>query len=241
MDVKNLFGKNRELNEDVYRNIVSLKKSQDLFDDLYDGLEDESELMQLAQATESRIKSHIPSDMISRGFHYSTAIEYPFKPESYLSTRYSNGTFPCWYGGINDMTTIYETAYHSLIGEMAIEGVGYLEEDIIRERVIYKVHCKSIMIDLVGKQIDNPYLISNSYVETQNIGNLISSEGHPGILYPSARRPGGEYIAVFNINLLSNPRISYYCKYIINPKNETVKVKRSNKIILEAKLSDLQA
>mgnify|MGYP002682808346 CR=1 FL=1 len=40
----------------------------------------------------------------------------------------------------------------------------------------------------------------------QSVGARIHREGHPGLLTQSVRRPAGENVAIFNPDVLSNPR-----------------------------------
>lgn len=60
-----MFDQSRDFDDDVFRNIVSLRESQNLFADLSGG--DES-LSRLAVELEMRAKKDIPPGMIHRGF-----------------------------------------------------------------------------------------------------------------------------------------------------------------------------
>ncbi|MFO1257400.1 MAG: RES family NAD+ phosphorylase [Gammaproteobacteria bacterium] len=218
--MNSLFERNVELNHIIKRNITSLRISEDLFDDLYDLHDEDSK--QIAIRVESRIKK-APSDLLSRSFYYTTAIEYPFKRENYINTRYSNGQYACWYGSLTEITTIYETAYHALKSEQGIEG---LNEEVIRERAVYNIHCHAILIDLSEKSKDYPELIFNDYTFTQQIGRQLQTEGHPGLLAPSARHAEGLNVVAFNKNILSNPLLNCYLTYFINPNNGTVRIEK---------------
>lgn len=213
-----LFEKNATLNEDIKRNIPSLRISEDLFDDLYD---DNNDYHEIAIAAESRAKQGLPTNIIQRGFHYTTGVLFPFESENYQRTRYSDGSFGCWYGSMDLETTIYETAYHNLKNELNIEGIS---EIITRERAIYNVLCQGVLLDFRGKQISCPELIYDDYAFTQQIGRRLSNEGHPGLLAPSARKKDGVNVAIFNPKILSNARVNQYLTYYIDPVNETVKV-----------------
>lgn len=217
-----LFDKIEEVNRDIKRNIVSLIVSEDLFDDLHGNDSDSSKL---AQAMENRIKKDISPDLISRGFHYTTAIDFPFKTENYQATRYSDGSFACWYGSKDLETTIYETAYHALKDVSNIIGI---DEIIHRERAIYNILCRGILIDLVGKQQAYPALVTDGYDYTQSLGKKIANGGNPGLLAPSARKKEGVNVVVFKQEILSEPRLSSYLIYHIDPIKKIVSVKRSN-------------
>lgn len=213
-----LFEKNASLNQDIKRNIPSLIKSEDLFDDLYD---DDDDAKSIAIAAEARVKQDSPSSFIQRGFHYTMSVMYPFESEHYQRTRYSDGSFGCWYGSMDLETTIYETAYHNLKNELNVRGV---DEIIIRERAIYNIYCESVLLDFRGKHIAFPQLIHDDYAYTQQIGGRLSSQGHPGLLAPSARKIGGVNVVVFNPTILSNPRPNQYLTYYIDPVNEAVEI-----------------
>jgi hypothetical protein len=224
-----LFEKSIDLDQDVFRNIVSLRESVDLFDDLTDG--DES-LSEVAIEAEMRVKKDLyPAQpgLIYRGFHYNTAIGYPFETEPYMATRYGDGTFGVWYGALDLETTLYETVYHMLRVELAVEGIS---DVIIRERAVYKIHCCAILLDLCGKEIDYPQLVSNDYEFTHTIGKRLQREGHPGLLAPSARC-GGKNIVVFNPSVLSDPINHCFLTYSFNPDKMEVKIEREEGKVLK--------
>jgi hypothetical protein len=203
-----LYDKTFDFNNDVFRNIVSLRESVDLFADLTDG---DEFLSEVAVTAEMRVKADIPTGMIERGFHYSTAIAYPFEAEPCLSSRYGTGAFGVWYGSLELDTTIHETAYHMMREELRVEG---LKGPIVRERAVYLVHCRAVLIDLRGKEKRFPGLIAQDYSLTHEIGERMHTEGHPGLLAPSARCTGTNLVS-FTPSILSDPRqncfLTYYC------------------------------
>ena len=113
-----LFARVRDFDEDAYRNIVSLRKSEDLFDDLTGG---DTSMSAIAIEAEAKVKANIPLGLIPRGFHYTISINYPFENEPYLKTRYGNGSYGVWYGALALNTTIHETAFHMVKEESGIE------------------------------------------------------------------------------------------------------------------------
>lgn len=223
--MKVLFDKVRDFDDDVFRNIVSLRESQDLFDDLTD---DEG-ATQYAIAAEAQVKSNLPSGVIERGFDYTTAIDYPFTNEPYLLSRYGNGSFGVWYGALDLETTLYETLYHTVREESKVEGLtGILK----RERAVYLVRTRAILIDLMGKEKKYPELIADSYALTQQIAERVHKE-HPGLLAPSARYSGTNLIA-FTPKILSNPRVNCYLTYTYDyQKKSAVVERRPGEVILE--------
>ena len=221
---KALFDKTTDFDRKPYRNITSLRESEDLFDDLTDGDEEASAI---GAEAEMRVKEKlVPRSpaIIHRSFQYSKSIiEYPFEKEPYLSTRFGDGTYGVWYGSIELRTTVYETGYHMIKAELAVEG---LDEVIIRERAVYRVRCRAILIDLREKEKSFPKLVANDYSFTQRIGRRINKEGHPGLLAPSARC-NGINVAIFNPGVLSDPQLHCYLTYSFDPALLNVKVERT--------------
>lgn len=223
-----LFEHSRAVDQDVFRNIVSLRESRDLFADLSRG---DAALSELAAHLEMRVKQDIPSGMINRGFHYTTAILYPFDNEPYLSTRYGNGTHGVWYGSLLMETSIRETGHHMIRAEMAVEG---LAEIVVRERAVYLVRCQAVLLDLTGQAAGHPELLNDDYAFTQGIGARLQREGHPGLLYPSARHRGGENLAAFRPGILSDPRMHCYLTYYLDPTARVFRVERQpGKVLLQ--------
>lgn len=215
-----LFARTRDIDQDVFRNITSLRTTQDLFDDLAGG---DNDIAELLAATEMRVKHHIPAGIIQRGFHYTTAIGYPFDTEPFMTSRYGDGSYGVWYGSLDLETTVFETAWHMIQDESGIEG---LDEIVVRERAVYLVNCRAILLDLVGKQKEFTALIDDDYSFTQQIGNRLHREGHPGLLAPSARRNRGTNAAILNPGVLRNPRVQCYLTYRFDPRENVVSVER---------------
>jgi len=161
--------------------------------------------------------------VIDRGFHYSTAILYPFKPENWLRTRYSDGRHAAWYGSIDTETTLWETGYHALKAELAVEGVSPI---VYRERAVYQVRARGLLIDITDKAASHPDLISNDYGFCQSVGQRVHAEGHPGILSPSARHGSGTNLVAFRKSILQDPKLSFYLSYLINTQERVITVER---------------
>lgn len=223
--MKVLFDRVRDFDDDVFRNIVSLRESQDLFDDL---TVDEG-ATQYAIAAEAQVKSNLPPGVIERGFDYTTAVDYPFTNEPYLLSRYGNGSFGVWYGALDLETTLYETLYHTVREESKVEGLSGI---LKRERAVYLVRTRAILINLVGKEKKYPELIADSYALTQQIAERVHKE-HPGLLATSARYSGTNLIA-FTPKILSNPRVNCYLTYTYDyHKKSAVVERRPGEVILE--------
>jgi len=218
--VQQLFEKSRDFDDRVFRNIVSLRETEDLFDDL---VGNDPSITDVAYATEMKVKESIPPGHISRGFHYSTAIGYPFTSEPFMASRYGDGTFPVWYGSLELETTIHETVFHMV---RDIENVAGVAESVIRERAVYTVDCKALLLDLEGKEKTHPNLVADSYDDTQEIGRRLHREGHPGLLAPSARCKGINTV-IFNEKVLRSPLNHCYFLYRYDPTRRYVEIERT--------------
>jgi hypothetical protein len=216
-----LLDRTRDFGGKAFRNIVSLRESEDLFDDLADG---DSSMSAIAAEAEAKVKAHIPLGLIERGFHYTTSITYPFEHESYLKTRYGNGSYGVWYGSLALKTTIHETAFHMVKEESGIEGN---RGPIHRERAVYRIRCRALLIDLSGKEAEFPALVGPDYGFTQQIGERLRREGHPGLLAPSARHRGGINLVALTPRILSDPRLFCYLTYTCDPAARVVTVERT--------------
>lgn len=194
-----------DVQRDVARNIVSLRQSQDLFDDLTD---DPAGWL-LAQKVEDEVKpppyrSRTP--VIDRPFEdaeWFNAIIWPFK--HWQASRFSDGSHGVWYGSESVETTIYESAYHWYRG--LLSDAGYEHEAVIAERKVYAVACGAALLDFRKVANAHPDLLHPSdYAFPQSVGARIHREGHPGLLIQSVRSPSGENVAIFNPGVLSHPR-----------------------------------
>jgi hypothetical protein len=204
-----------DVHRDVIRNIVSIRESQDLFDDLTN---DPAEWA-VAQQVEAEVKprshrSHTP--VIHRPFEeaaWFNAIEWPFK--HWQASRFSDGTFGVWYGSASIEATVYETAYHWYCG--LLTDAGFENLPVIGERKLYSVACDAALLDLRPLAASYPDLLHKSdYAYARSVGARIHREGHPGVVVPSARLASGENYAVFNPAVLSNPRSNSLLTYRVD-------------------------
>lgn len=194
-----------DVHRDLVRNIVTIRKSQDLFDDLSDDAAD----WLMAQQVEEDVKPSLyrsRTPVIDRPFedaHWFSAIQWPFK--HWQASRFSDGAFGVWYGSDSVETSAYETAYHWHRG--LLSDAGFEREPVIGERKLYSVACDAALLDFRPAVHDYPALTHKTdYSFSQSVGARIHREGHPGLLVPSVRRRGGESYAMFNPAVLSNPR-----------------------------------
>jgi hypothetical protein len=206
-----------EFQKDVVRNIVSVRDSQDLFDDL---TSDPTESL-LAQKVEAEVQPPLyrsATPVIDRPFEdaeWFNAINWPFK--NWQASRFSNGAYGVWYGSDSVETSVYESAYHW--HRSLLTDAGYEHLPVVSERKVYSVACSAALLDLRGVAKENPDLLHPSdYSLCQLLGSRIHREGHPGLLSRSVRSPDGEIVAIFNPRVLSNPRTNCFLTYRLDEK-----------------------
>ena len=190
---------------DVFRNIVSLRSAQDLFDDLTDEPAD----WLLAQKVEGEVKPptyRSGAPIIDRPFEdavWFNAIAWPFK--HWQASRFSDGSYGVWYGSESVETTVYESAFHWYRG--VVSDAGFDVHEVIAERAVFLVACSAALLDV--RQATDAYsdlLHPSDYTFCHSVGARIHREGHPGLLTRSVRRATGENICIFNPAVLSKPR-----------------------------------
>jgi hypothetical protein len=220
-----------EIHGVVFRNIVSLKKSQDLFDDLSEDPQD----WLMAQAIETEIKPpsyQSEQPVIQRPFEdalFFNSIVWPF--QHWTRSRFSEGSFGVWYGSTELETTVHETVYHWYHG--LLTDAGFETETVVIERKVYEVHCHAALLNfcMQGKNdasLDQLALVHPSdYTYTQAIGKKIHHEGHPGLVTRSARHEQGKNQVIFNPLVLSNPKPVGFLIYRLD--NQQVSVEKSGK------------
>jgi hypothetical protein len=189
----------------VIRNIVSIRSSQDLFDDLSSS----PEAWALAQHVEDQVKpppyqSRTP--IIHRPFEdaeWFNAIGWPFT--HWQSSRFSDGSFGVWYGCDTVETSVHETAYHWFNG--LLTDAGFENEKVIGERKLYEVACDAALVDVRPLTTIHSGLVHKTdYSTTQSVGARLHHEGHPGLITVSVRHAAGQNHVILNPKVLSNPR-----------------------------------
>lgn len=200
-----------ETHQDLLRNIVSLRVSEDLFDDLSDDPTAWQAAIQLELDTKPKAFAS-GQPIIDRPFEeaaWNDAIGYPFR--NWMRSRYSDGSFGVWYGSDSIATTVYETVHHWRAGLLA--DAGFTQPDIEMERRLFRVRADAALIDVRGAVAHFPALVApEDYTLTREIGARLHREGHPGLVSRSARCEGDVY-AVLNARVLSDPRPIGYLTY----------------------------
>lgn len=204
---------------DLVRNIKGIRVSQDLFDDLTRDTTDR----QVAIAAEGTTRISSPAPLITRPFDYGTVITYPFVPQNWHATRYSDGMrYGVWYGALELETTVRETLYH---WHRFLTDSFPLDREVVGERRVFQVRCEAILIDL--RNAKEPRLVErNDYSFTQPLGAYLWQRAQSGLLAPSARGPGTA-AAILRPEALSEVRDLCYLTYRMNPLQDTAVVERT--------------
>ncbi|MBW4053688.1 MAG: RES family NAD+ phosphorylase [Proteobacteria bacterium] len=214
---------------DWLRNIVSLRKSIDLFADLVTDPADTRILIEHELATKP-IRAPVP--IISRPFEEAgfydplrAAIEWPF--EHPCRTRYSDGSFGVWYGARTLETSVRETVHHFRRDTLASEIAASSRAPIYQERRVHRVRCSAMLVDLRALCAEEPRLLDpDDYAYCQALGAQLFAAALPGVQSVSARDAGGEIVGVFRQETLSDPRDVCYLTYILDPGTGRVEIER---------------
>ena len=213
-----LFSKTINFNQTVKRNITNRLSPADAFSDLTDDRVDTDAAEKLINKT----KHNINFSDYDNDFYYTAAINYPFETEPYMISRYSDGSFPIWYGSMDLETTIYETAYHAMHSLLNIDGLD-INTLVTKKRAVFDVNCEGILFDFSKRSNDYPDLMANDYGFCQSIGKRLSQSGFPGFLSPSARYTGTN-INVLLPEALTNLKLDQYLDYRIDLSRKSVTV-----------------
>lgn len=219
---------------DWHRNIVSLRTSIDIFQELVD---DPASVSVLVEHEMSTKPTREQQPIISRPFDdaatydpIATAIQWPFDHPA--NSRYSAGAYGVWYGARTMLGTIHETAHHFRLNTLASEAAANVEEPIVQERRVHLVHCGAALVDLRARCATDARLLDPSnYAHCQAVGAEIRSAFLPGILTLSARLPGEDVVAVFVRKALSNPRDVCYLTYSLDVRTRRVSVERAPGVV----------
>lgn len=224
MSFPGLIDKVIDFEDEVFRNIPSILHSEHLLDDLTS----EPGEMAFGEALVDEHKddtSSLPA-VIDRPFSYGVSIGGTTFP-----TRFSDGVrYGVWYGSLDILTTVYETAYHC---RKRIEDMETTTgQELVSERRVFWVHVKGILVDLREKHLKFPSLLDKqNYAFTHAVGAHLYDGGQTGLIVESARHNEGINIAVFSPDILSNPRHNSYLTYRWMPRQATVVVEKTPGVV----------
>jgi hypothetical protein len=220
----------RDSQKDWHRNIVSLRKSIDIYADLVDDPRDVDVLIRHEMDVK---QAHEEPAIIKRPFEDATiydpiaaAIEWPFKHPS--ASRYSRGAYGVWYGAQSIETSVRETVYHFRRNTLASQAAVRSTKPIVQERRVHLVHCSAMLVDLRARVRKEPALLHpDDYSICQAIGADLRDAGLPGVITYSARHAKSEVVAVFTPMVLKEPRTVCYLTYTLDAQSGKVVVERT--------------
>jgi hypothetical protein len=217
-----LFAANADFHGDLARNIPGIRTSQNLFDDLSPEPADWA----IAIAAEGAERIPTAAALISRPFDYGAVISYSFESAHWQATRFSDGTaYGVWYGSPEVETTVHETAWHWY--RFVLDSFGGEDREIVADRRVFDVRCDALLIDLRGKGVTYPDLVSrSSYAFTHRVGRYVHEQRLNGLLAPSARCDGTN-AAIFRPERLSNVRDRAFLTYRLNAARDTFVAERT--------------
>jgi len=208
--------------DNLVRNIKSIRVSQDLYDDLAENAED----TRIAIAAEARLRIPSANPFVTRPFDYGTVITYSFDSAHWQESRFSDAKqYGVWYGSLDVRTTVFETVYHW--HRFLMDSFAGVKEDILGERRVFDVRCDAILVDLRDCEKRAPQLTDRkNYTFTQTLGRYLVEQQQNGALFPSARCKGVN-AAVFSAARLSRVRDKTYLTYRYSPESGRVTVERA--------------
>jgi hypothetical protein len=209
---------------DLVRNIKGIRVSQDLFDDIVRPGDEKRADLEVAIAAESATRIPSPAALITRPFDYGSVVTYPFVPQNWQATRYSDGLqYGVWYGALELETTVYETLYHW--HRFVMDSFPELEREIVSERRIFQARCEAILIDL-RRSAEARLVERKDYAFTQQFGRHLWQRAQTGLLAPAARADG-TVAAILRPEALSAVRDVCFLTYHLNLKADRARVERT--------------
>lgn len=195
------------------RIIRSVYPPIDLFEDIADP-EDWPAIIAAEQKTNPRLIETIgeidsvePSRRVG-----GPGASYLMAPFTHVSAdkqgRFSDGTFGVLYVGKTYEVALFETVHHhAKFMASTNEPEGWTAQ--FRE-IVLDVDAELHRLDPVSHA---PLLMADSYVESQAFAVLAKRAGSNGLLYPSARLPEGQCVALFYPDCASNPVQGRHLEY----------------------------
>ncbi len=210
-----------DFDDDAFRNIAAIV--EDVFDDLSDDPQDRA--FGEALLSERKDQQDSESLAIMRPFTYGTSLSD--SPYAAFPTRFSDGTrYGVWYGSLDLLTSVYETAYH--FRRRITDMLTAIEEEVVSERRVFLVHVGGLLVDLRNKHHKFPKLLARAdYSFTHAVGAYLYDNGQNGLLVESARHRAGINAAAFKPDILSNARHHSHLIYRWMPGDSTIRIEKT--------------
>lgn len=169
-------------------------------------LMDTAEELEALAALEALTCRRLKAAAVAASAHYDgwgrTHISAAFSYARPTGNRFNDGTVGAWYAAFDDRTALEEIAFHRTRELIAI--------DHLHDRAQYvALHASFIgaFHDLRGVDPHPPCLDPDpaiSYPAGQALARDLIAKGSRGILYPSARRPGGTCLVALQPNVVQD-------------------------------------
>lgn len=135
-----------------------------------------------------------------------------------VPSRFSSGEYGVYYAANSLHTAIAETVYHR---ERFLAASN--EPDMEITMRVYTNRAAKPLLDLRPdpyRQLRNPN--PESYPHSQAMGALWRSQGHHGLLYPSARDPDGLCAGVFRPNAVTPVTQGMHLRYVWSGRQQRI-------------------
>ncbi len=201
----------------AYRNIYTIKESQNLFDDLCDHEKETEELASWAEKA-SGIDHARPQK--ERPFQYGSleTTLTAFFPEKWAEGRFGDGrTYGVWYGAKEIETSVKEAAYASYLFYRS--DLKAHQNPIQSDRKLFKVSlqtkkCVSLLsFQKKYKQLVHPH----DYSFCQSLGAMAVDQKIEMFRTPSVRHPKGTCFPVFSPSVIKKEQVLRYVHFIFYP------------------------
>jgi len=213
---------------DWHRNIVSLRKSVDIFADLIDEPGEAQILIEHEQSAKltRRVPPIIVRPFDEAGIYNPILDVIRWEFDHPKRSRFSNGSYGVWYGARDVITSVYETAHH--FRKYVNDSEAPSSDPIRQERRVHLVRCSAMLVDLRPHLAEHPQIIDrDDYSFSQTLGAQLRGDMQPGLITHSARHTGHDVIVVFTEEALSDPRNICYFTYTLDRESGHVSVERT--------------
>lgn len=119
-----------------------------------------------------------------------------------LGSRFNGPDRGAWYAAFEVETAQAEVVYHKTL---ALAEIGCFEDSVTYDD--YLADFAGDFHDIRGDPAYAACVAPDSYVASQGLAERLLDSGALGIVYPSARRPGGTNLACFRPALVANARL----------------------------------
>lgn len=201
-----------------FRNIYTIKTTQDLFDDLVEI--DEIPVLQSWDNATSQIQHGVAAK--ERVFQYGKAAETigVFEKTNWRPGRFGDGmSHGVWYGALEEETSILEALYW--VYRNSREDIAISQSPVIIDRKMLAAEIDAPRtIDLRTLAEHSASLIGDDYSFCRSLGGQAIQDQIDLFLTPSARNKGGTCTPVFTPSAIKSDRTIYYLHFTFTQDGE---------------------